>query len=54
MENDFASCLAPVLVKSRPFDDFWLERIVGLGDEFPSERLQDGRGIYAMREEVVK
>ena len=54
MEDLFATDFAPVLVECRPFYDFGLERVIGFGYEFPSQRLEDGRGVDTMREKVVE
>jgi hypothetical protein len=54
VEDLFASHLTPVFIESRPLDDLWLQGIIGLGYQFPCERLDNRCGVDAMREEVVK
>ena len=39
-----------MLIESRPLDHLRLQRIVRLGNQLPSQRLNDRRRINAMRE----
>lgn len=43
MEDLLASCPAPVLVESRPFDDLWFQSIICLWDELPCQGFDNGR-----------
>jgi hypothetical protein len=54
VEYDLAPHLAPVLVESCPLDHLRLQRIVRLRNQLPSQRLDDGCRIDAMREQVVE
>jgi hypothetical protein len=48
MEDLFATHLAPMFVERGPFYDFWLQRIVCFGYEFPGERLDNGSRVDAV------
>lgn len=54
MENHLAASLDAVFVEGGPPDDLRLEHIVRLRYQFPCQRLEYGRGVYAVREQVVE
>jgi len=54
MEDLLAAHLTSMFVERRPFNDLRLQRIVRFRYKFPRKRLDDGRRVDAMRQEIVK
>jgi hypothetical protein len=49
MEDLLTAQFAPVFVEGCPFDHLWLERVVGLWYELPSESFENRGRIDAVR-----